>query len=185
MDQNKFPKGFKTKIDEGGGNLSGGQKQRIAIARALIKNPKILILDEATSSLDTKAEREVKDAIDQIIEKHNLTVLVVAHRLSTVMDADRILMMDKGEIIEQGTHEELKGKKGGAYRKLVLSQLLGDTNTKLDDIEEEEVDNKEEEKEFDNKKKKKDDEEEAEEDKGDDSDSDSNSSSEEDMAEIS
>ena len=100
MDVNKFPKGFQTKIDEGGGNLSGGQKQRIAIARALIKKPKILILDEATSSLDTKAEREVKDAIDQIIEKHNLTVLVVAHRLSTVMDAHRILMMDKGEIIE-------------------------------------------------------------------------------------
>lgn len=139
MDKNKFPLGFKTKIDEGGGNLSGGQKQRIAIARALIKKPKILILDEATSSLDTKSEREVKDAIDQIIEKHSLTVLVIAHRLSTVMDADRILMMEKGEIIEMGTHEELKNKQGGAYRKLVLSQLL-EEHVDLSEAESEEED---------------------------------------------
>ena len=107
MDEEKFPLGFKTKIDEGGGNLSGGQKQRVAIARALIKQPKILILDEATSSLDTKAEREVKDAIAQSIKKRKLTCVIAAHRLSTVMDAHRILMMKKGEIIEMGTHEEL------------------------------------------------------------------------------
>ena len=87
----------------------------------MIKKPKILILDEATSSLDAKAEREVKDAIDDIIEKSKLTVIIIAHRLSTVMDADRIIMMNRGEIIEQGSHDELKAKKGSAYRKLVLS----------------------------------------------------------------
>lgn len=142
MDKNLFPKGFKTDISEDGVNLSGGQKQRIAIARALIKKPKILILDEATSSLDTKSEREVKDAIDQIIENRSLTCIVVAHRLSTIMDADRILMMKKGEIIEQGTHEELKSKKGGAYRKLVLLQLFEDIKIKNVDLGLEAVANK-------------------------------------------
>lgn len=132
MDKHKFPKGFQTKITEGGKNLSGGQKQRIAIARALMKNPKILILDEATSSLDTKSEREVKDAIDQIIDKYTLTVVVIAHRLSTIMDADKIVMLEKGKIAESGTHHQLRKKIGGHYRKLVLAQLVEELPTEKD-----------------------------------------------------
>lgn len=99
--------------------LSGGEKQRVAIARTLLKNPDILILDEATSSLDSKTEKDIQAALNQIAE--NRTTLVIAHRLSTVIDADNIIVLDKGIIAEQGSHHELL-KKQGIYATLWLNQ---------------------------------------------------------------
>ena len=107
--------GFDTLIGERGVNLSGGQKQRLAIARALLKNPPILILDEATSALDTESEKMVQKAIEVLMKDR--TVLVIAHRLSTVQNADKIVVLDKGKILEVGSHNELY-EKGGLYRRL-------------------------------------------------------------------
>jgi subfamily B ATP-binding cassette protein MsbA len=101
--------------------LSGGQRQRIAIARAVLKNPPIMILDEATSALDTESERLVQDALENMT--NNKTSLVIAHRLSTIQNADLIAVMHKGEIVEQGTHEELISFKG-TYSNLVKLQSL-------------------------------------------------------------
>ena len=106
---------FDTLIGERGVNLSGGQKQRLAIARALLKNPPILILDEATSALDTESEKMVQRAIEVLIKDR--TALVIAHRLSTVQNADKIIVLEKGEIIEVGSHTDLYNK-GGLYRRL-------------------------------------------------------------------
>ncbi len=111
-----LPNGYKTGIGEAGGKLSGGQKQRISIARAVMKNPPIMILDEATSALDTESERFVQDALDKMMK--NRTSLVIAHRLSTIQKADEIVVMEKGKIIEQGSHNALFEKEG-VYRKLV------------------------------------------------------------------
>jgi subfamily B ATP-binding cassette protein MsbA len=111
----KLPQGYDTVIGEQGVILSGGQRQRISIARALLKNAPILILDEATSSLDTESEREVQAALDRLMQKR--TVLVIAHRLSTVRHVDRILVLSGGKIIEEGTHKQLMAL-GGEYKKL-------------------------------------------------------------------
>jgi ABC-type multidrug transport system fused ATPase/permease subunit len=116
-----FPEGFDTEVGDRGIQLSGGQKQRIAIARAILKNPTILILDEATSALDTKSERLVQEALDGLME--NRTSFIIAHRLSTIRKADKILVLDHGEIVEQGTHEELIHKENGVYVKLNETQL--------------------------------------------------------------
>ena len=113
--------GYNSNIGEGGDKLCGGQKQRLSIARAIYKNPPILILDEATSSLDTKSEKLVQEALSQLMK--NRTSLVIAHRLSTIQNADRILVIKDGEIIEQGSNQELI-KKEGYYKKLLDYQNL-------------------------------------------------------------
>ena len=109
------PDGYQTNIGDRGGKLSGGQRQRISIARAILKNPPILILDEATSALDTESERLVQDALTNLMK--NRTSIVIAHRLSTIINADEILVLDKGEIVEKGSHAELLLKQG-IYKKL-------------------------------------------------------------------
>jgi subfamily B ATP-binding cassette protein MsbA len=114
-----LPNGYDSNIGDDGGKLSGGQKQRVSIARAVLKNPPIMILDEATSALDTESEKFVQDALEKMME--NRTSLVIAHRLSTIQKADWIVVMEKGDIVEQGTHHELIAKKG-TYQKLVELQ---------------------------------------------------------------
>ncbi|RNC86967.1 MAG: ABC transporter ATP-binding protein [Winogradskyella sp.] len=114
-----LPKGIETNIGDAGGKLSGGQKQRLSIARAVLKNPPIMILDEATSALDTESERLVQVALENMMK--NRTSIVIAHRLSTIQNADQIVVMSKGKIAEQGTHSELITK-NGVYKKLVEMQ---------------------------------------------------------------
>ena len=114
-----MPKGYQTAIGDRGAQLSGGQRQRIAIARALLKNPQILILDEATSSLDVESEALVQEAIDRLVRGR--TTLVIAHRLSTIRNADTIIVVDDGTIRQIGTHEELI-REEGIYRKLYHMQ---------------------------------------------------------------
>ena len=121
-DKSLFPSGYKTLVGEKGARVSGGQKQRIAIARALMKNSKILVFDEATSALDAESENEVQTAIDNIVKEKGVTTIIIAHRLSTIKNADYILFMNKGQIIEQGTHKELT-ELNGEYKKLVQRQL--------------------------------------------------------------
>ncbi len=111
----QLPQGFDTVLGERGTRLSGGQRQRIAIARALLRDPPILILDEATSALDTESERLVQQAIDRLMRER--TVLVIAHRLATVRDADEIVVLDDGRVVQRGTHDELH-RAGGLYRRL-------------------------------------------------------------------
>ena len=116
-----MPEGYQTNIGDRGGKLSGGQRQRISIARAVLKNPPILILDEATSALDTESERLVQDALTKLMKDR--TTLVIAHRLSTIIHADQIIVMNKAEIVERGTHHELI-EQGGYYKKLYELQTF-------------------------------------------------------------
>ena len=120
--KDQFPLGYETICGERGAVLSGGQKQRIAIARALIKNAKILIFDEATSALDAENEYIVQNSINDIIKKRNVTTIIIAHRLSTIKSADCIYVLDKGNICEFGTHKELI-EKNGVYKQLIQNQI--------------------------------------------------------------
>jgi ABC-type multidrug transport system fused ATPase/permease subunit len=115
------PQGYDTPIGERGNKLSGGQRQRIAIARALLRNPKVLILDEATASLDSKTEAAVQEALNTLMAGR--TTLVIAHRFSTIQNADLIYVLDKGRVIESGKHQELLDK-GGVYFNLYQAQSM-------------------------------------------------------------
>ena len=117
----ELPQGYQTNIGDRGGKLSGGQKQRLSIARAILKNPAILVLDEATSALDSASEKLVQEALEKLMQDR--TSIVIAHRLSTIQKADKIIVMDKGQIIEQGNHKSLM-KQDGAYKALVNLQRL-------------------------------------------------------------
>jgi subfamily B ATP-binding cassette protein MsbA len=116
-----LPLGYQTNIGDQGNKLSGGQKQRLSIARAVLKNPPIMVLDEATSALDTESEKLVQEALENLMT--NRTSLVIAHRLSTIQKADQIVVMQDGRIIEMGTHAELIKNKS-TYKKLVEMQSL-------------------------------------------------------------
>jgi len=119
----EFPNGYETYVGERGVKLSGGERQRVAIARAILRNAPILILDEATSSLDSESEMLIQDALDVLMK--GKTVLVIAHRLSTIMKMDRILVIDGGDVVEQGSHRQLLKKKSGIYQKLWKLQAGG------------------------------------------------------------
>ena len=110
-----LPSGYDTQIGPGGTLLSGGQKQRVAIARAIICKPKVLLLDEATSALDSTSEAVVQEALDKLMQESNLTTVMIAHRLSTVRHMTKILVIEKGQVIEVGTHDDLMSKEGVYY----------------------------------------------------------------------
>ncbi len=120
-----FPDGYNTLVGEKGVTLSGGQKQRVTIARTLLKNPRILILDDSTSSVDTETEAEIREALNELME--NRTTFIIAHRIQSVMIADLIAVLDKGEIIQMGTHEELVSQMDGMYRRIY------DIQTRIDE----------------------------------------------------
>jgi len=116
-----LPNGYDTVIGEGGASLSGGEKQRISIARAIMKDAPIIILDEATANVDPENEKDLVDAIEALTKEK--TIIMIAHRLKTVRNADRILVVDKGQIVEQGKHDELM-KQNGIYKKFVNAREL-------------------------------------------------------------
>jgi ATP-binding cassette subfamily B protein len=126
-----FPDGYNTLVGEKGVTLSGGQKQRVTIARTLLKNPRILILDDSTSSVDTETEAEIRGALNELME--NRTTFIIAHRIQSVMIADLILVLDKGEVIQMGTHQELASQMDGMYRRIY------DIQTRIDEELEEEI----------------------------------------------
>ena len=114
-------KGYQTKIGDRGVKLSGGQRQRICIARAVLRNPPVMLLDEATSALDTESEKMVQEALNNLMK--NRTSVIIAHRLSTIQTADLIIVVEQGRIVETGTHIELIGK-NGLYKKLIEMQTF-------------------------------------------------------------
>jgi subfamily B ATP-binding cassette protein MsbA len=120
-----MPSGYQTVIGDRGVRLSGGQRQRIAIARAILKNPPVLIFDEATSALDTESELLVQQAIERLME--NRTTFVIAHRLSTIQRADLIIVLDRGRIVQRGTHESLLSEEGMYKRLYELQFALSDS----------------------------------------------------------
>jgi ATP-binding cassette subfamily B protein len=126
----EFPDGYDTLVGEKGVTLSGGQKQRVAIARTIIKNPRLLILDDATSSVDLETEADIRLALDKLME--NRTTFIIAHRIQSVMKADLIVVLDKGKIVQKGNHLELL-EQDGVYRKIF------DIQTKIDEALEREV----------------------------------------------
>jgi ABC-type multidrug transport system fused ATPase/permease subunit len=119
-----MPDGYDSTLTEGGGNLSGGQRQRVAIGRAIFKDAPILILDEATSSLDSESEKMILDALDHFVKGR--TTLVIAHRLSTILKADKIVVLDGGRVVDEGTHAELIAR-DGLYRRLYRLQFASDS----------------------------------------------------------
>ncbi len=126
-----FPDGYNTLVGEKGVTLSGGQKQRVAIARTLLKNPRILILDDSTSSVDTETEAEIRAALDSLMKDR--TTFIIAHRIQSVMNADLILVLDKGEVVQMGTHAELVSRRNGMYRQIY------DIQTRIDEELEQEI----------------------------------------------
>lgn len=137
----ELPDGYETQVGERGVKLSGGQRQRIAIARAVLKDPRILILDEATSSLDTESERLVQEALDRLMhpeagEGHGRTTFVIAHRLSTIVNADQIVVLQGGRVVEQGTHEQLLARENSLYRHYYALQFQWDEGRTPDAVEE-------------------------------------------------
>ena len=117
----RFPEGYATLVGDRGVKLSGGQRQRVAIARAILKDPAILVLDEATSSLDSESERLVQDALERLMTGR--TTFVIAHRLATVRRADQIVVLDQGRMVERGTHAELSENPDGLYHRLSTLQF--------------------------------------------------------------
>ena len=123
----QLPDGYDSIIGERGVKLSGGQRQRIAIARAILANPKILILDEATSNLDSESERLIQNSLSELLQDR--TAFVIAHRLSTIAGADKIVVLEDGRILEVGSHDQLL-KKGGRYKQMVMLQMNNQTENK-------------------------------------------------------
>ena len=118
---NSLPKGVDTPLEEHGANLSGGQRQRLSIARAIIRNPQVIILDEATSALDSVSERQIQDAINNLTQDR--TTFIVAHRLSTIKNADKIAVIKNGKCVEMGTFDDLMEKQGEFYKLRTLQQI--------------------------------------------------------------
>lgn len=122
-------KGLETMIGEGGLKLSGGEKQRLSIARALLRKPRLLLFDEATSALDSLTEEEITDTIRDISKQGNQITILIAHRLSTIMHADRIYVLEKGDVVETGSHEQLLQEKGLYYA--MWRQQIGERKSKI------------------------------------------------------
>ena len=131
----RFRDGYDTLLSDGGGGMSGGERQRVSIARALLYDPNILILDEATSSVDTESEREIQKALEAIAK--NRTTIAIAHRLSTLRNANRIIVMDEGRIAEMGTHAELMAKQGLYYKLVKIQTQLSEEKQSVDRLKEE------------------------------------------------